>query len=202
MRDLIKVPIKLMFRSNTLVLEEKIGEGSFGAVFRGYLNRGLEGRVPVAFKRITIDDAFTPQDKAKVENELELMCAVEHPNVAKVLCVCGNPGALDQRGQPLGVGIVLELAPHGSLFKVLRDRVNHAELTWPLRTRLLLHTATAMRALHEHKPRGIIHRDLKSLNVLVFGGGQRDLMAKITDFGLAETLSSTATARTRAGSQG
>ena len=73
-----------------------------------------------------------------------------------------------------------------------------------LRVSLLHDMARGMFALHAHLPRAIVHRDLKSLNVLVFeasGGGR--LVGKIADFGLAHTLSTSTAASTKTkGGQG
>jgi serine/threonine protein kinase len=72
------------------------------------------------------------------------------------------------------------------------------------RVSLLLGTAHGMAALHAQRPHAIVHRDLKSLNILVFvGADDGRLVAKIADFGLAYTLatSTAATAKT-AGGQG
>ena len=74
-----------------------------------------------------------------------------------------------------------------------------------LRVSLLHDMARGMFALHAHLPRAIVHRDLKSPNVLVFepasGGGR--LVGKIADFGLAHTLSTSTAASTKTkGGQG
>ena len=72
-----------------------------------------------------------------------------------------------------------------------------------LRVSLLLDTARGMLALHSHMPRAIVHRDLKSLNVLVFEALGGLLVAKVADFGLAHTLSTSTAANTKTkGGQG
>ena len=99
---------------------------------------------------------------AAVEKELQLMHAVAfHPNVVALLGACSDARASDARGNPLGVGLMVELARE-SLYDMLRKP---SAPPWKDRSSLLLDTARGMEALGEHLPKPIIHRDLKSLNV-------------------------------------
>ena len=81
----------------------------------------------------------------------------------------------------------MELAQGGSLRRALDDESQ--ALPWPLRARLLLEVAEGMRHLHRadagHQP--IVHRDLKAANVLLSSADLPRAVAKVADFGVAET---------------
>mmetsp|Transcript_3730 Transcript_3730/g.9424 ORF Transcript_3730/g.9424 Transcript_3730/m.9424 type:complete len:241 (+) Transcript_3730:2297-3019(+) len=76
--------------------------------------------------------------------------------------------------------IVTEYVPNGNLFALLQDLVRRPMLSLTLRLRMALDTARGMNYLHLKEP-PVLHRDLKSLNLLVDEVGR----IKITDFGLA-----------------
>jgi serine/threonine protein kinase len=79
------------------------------------------------------------------------------------------------------VALVMEFLPRGSLFRALQNTAGVA-LPWPLRLRMCASLASGVAYLHHH---GVIHRDLKSLNVLL----DSEMRPKICDFGLAEVRS-------------
>ena len=76
--------------------------------------------------------------------------------------------------------LVLELAEKGSLYDVVRDP--EILFNWRKKVDMALQVASAMEYLHTY---GIIHRDLKSLNVLVM----RDMTLKLTDYGTSRVIS-------------
>jgi serine/threonine-protein kinase len=78
--------------------------------------------------------------------------------------------------------LVVELVTQGSLYSLLQNK--QLELPWPVRVQLALHIALGLEFLHDQRP-PVLHRDLKSLNVLV----DRDWNAKLADFGLAKAAS-------------
>ena len=160
----IGVPVELRFKPESdLTLGTRLGAGGFSTVFRARFERDGR-RVDVAFKRIEPELLRDARDVAKVEKEVATMHAVAlHPNVATLLGVSARAGAADALGQPVGVGLMLELAKQ-SLYDVL-----HADgappPSWPTRLALLLDIARGMHALSSHLPNPIVHRDLKSPNV-------------------------------------
>jgi|GEM_PF-1588697 len=115
--------------------------------------------------------------------EAAMMIELHHPNIVEVKGVCLEPGHCS---------LVVALAARGSLHSVLSNPDERLE--WPLRLKFALGIASGLSFLHK---RCILHRDLKSLNVLLEGN-----TAMITDFGLAKIKSETRSALTQQGSEG
>jgi serine/threonine protein kinase len=111
---------------------------------------------------------------AAVQREMELLARANHPNVLRFLGYCRDP-----------LCVVTERCARGSLFDVLaRGRQSAdaaAELTWPRRLGLALDAARGMLHLHSSHP-PILHRDLKSANLLVAA----DWSARVGDLGLSK----------------
>ena len=162
-------------RRQDLQMLDAIGQGGFGAVFRGKW-KAKKGEV-VAVKKCTISG--TKQDP-NIPREVQILSSVpEHPNIISFYGICINyPEIL----------IVVQFAEKGSLFNYLHKENQiptfNQSLTW------ILQVAQGMVHLHNHD---IIHRDLKSANILL----SATMTAKICDFGTARYLSHT-TAQTGA----
>eukprot|EP01102_Stenamoeba_stenopodia_P012134 TRINITY_DN3792_c0_g1_i2.p1 TRINITY_DN3792_c0_g1~~TRINITY_DN3792_c0_g1_i2.p1 ORF type:complete len:732 (-),score=135.02 TRINITY_DN3792_c0_g1_i2:82-2277(-) len=154
-----------------IVLESKIGEGSFGEVFKGKW-RGSE----LAVKRL-----FRQQADARILLELRkesvIMSSLRHPNILLFLGVCITPPNLC---------ILTEYMRNGSLGPFLRNKSN--KLSWIDRLNMGKQTAIGMDYLHSLKP-PLIHRDLTSYNILV----DKNLRCKIGDFGLSRIKEQNAT---------
>jgi serine/threonine protein kinase len=122
-----------------------------------------------------------------LHKESSLMASLRHPNVVLFLGISYEPPA-----------IVSEYCARGSLFDVLRaasmSEAAAASLSWPRRLRLALDAAKGMLALHSHQP-PIIHRDLKSPNLLVDGAWR----VKVADFNLSKLLEDTGVRSTSLG---
>lgn len=127
-----------------------IGEGAFGKVYLGtHKATGLE----CAIKELI---AETLEDRDKVEFIRE----------TSVLAECNDMFLLPFLGWTAEkpYSIITQFAPNGSLFDALRKKGKAPELTGTMRTIIMIGVARAMNALHQKK---VIHRDLKSLNVLL-----------------------------------
>uniref|UniRef100_A0A8C3V2R3 mitogen-activated protein kinase kinase kinase n=1 Tax=Catharus ustulatus TaxID=91951 RepID=A0A8C3V2R3_CATUS len=152
-----------------LRLEEVIGAGGFGRVFRGT----WRGQV-VAVKAARGDAGAA--GAASLRREARLYARLRHPNVVALRAVCLEPPHLC---------LVMEFAAGGPLSRALAGRrVPPAVLLdWARQV------ARGMRYLHSGTPVPLIHRDLKSSNVLlaqpVVGDDVSGKTLKITDFGLA-----------------
>jgi len=151
---------------NDLEFGEKLGEGAFGYVFSGSYF-GTE----VAIKRLFEDDE-SPDAELFIQREINVLQGIRHPNVVQFIGLARHP--------ELGIHIVTELVKAGDLRKLLKDPKN--KLSWLDRVKIAHSTACAMAYLHS---KNIIHRDLKSKNLLVEDG----LKIKICDFGFARTTS-------------
>lgn len=150
-------------RMTELSLQKVIGEGAFGKVYKA-LYKGRSVAVKVLIKQNLSDDVVS-----EFETEVKIMSLLNHPNICRLLGACL---------QPYNRALVIELAEKGSLWSVLRS--GRSALTDAMRVKFMLDTARGMSYLHQFR-RPILHRDLKSPNMLV----QDDFSIKLSDFGLA-----------------
>ncbi|XP_057457170.1 probable receptor-like protein kinase At1g80640 isoform X2 [Lotus japonicus] len=106
------------------------------------------------------------------ENEVSWLSKIRHQNIIKLLgyCIHGESRFL-----------VYELMENGSLETQLHGPNHGSPLTWHLRLRIAIDVARALEYLHEHSNPPVVHRDLKSSNVLL----DSNFNAKLSDFGLA-----------------
>jgi serine/threonine protein kinase len=143
----------------------KLGDGGFGAVYKGVLPDGTE----VAVKQLSVSSR---QGKEEFLNEVMLITGVQHRNLVKLrgCCLKGDERLL-----------VYEFLENRSLHQALFDETRVLKLDWPTRLKILVGTARGLAYLHEGCSTRIIHRDIKASNILL----DRDLNPKIADFGLA-----------------
>ncbi|KAL6010670.1 hypothetical protein ACLOJK_001108 [Asimina triloba] len=147
-------------------LEAMIGKGSHGCVYKGVLN----GCKLIAVKKPTSIGGV--QDNSKLDSEIEILSSIHSPHIVNLLGVVG--------GQDSGPKLlVMELMPNGSLEDLLHNVPRPP--TWTRRLIMALQIARAVRALHEATSAAIIHRDIKSANVLL--DSKRN--ARLADFSLA-----------------
>uniref|UniRef100_A0A2P2L5V9 non-specific serine/threonine protein kinase n=2 Tax=Rhizophora mucronata TaxID=61149 RepID=A0A2P2L5V9_RHIMU len=133
-----------------LTLKEEIGAGSFGTVHRGYWH-GSE----VAVKILERD--FYAEGFKEFLSEVAIMKRLRHPNIVLFM------GAVTQ---PPHLSIVTEYLSGGSLHKLLRSPYAYLILDERLRLNMAYDVAKGMNHLHQLRP-PIVHRDLKSPNLLV-----------------------------------
>jgi len=144
-----------------------LGVGGFGSVYKA----NFDGRFAAAVKRL--DGGAGAHDCEKeFENELDLLGRIRHPNIVSLVGFCIHE---ENRF------IVYELMENGSLDSQLHGPSHGSALSWHIRMKIALDTARGLEYLHEHCNPPIIHRDLKSSNILL----DSDFSAKISDFGLA-----------------
>ena len=152
------------------VIEELIGEGAMGRVYRAHHHR-LTGR-RFAVKVMLGDLAVDPEMRMRFAREAEATSRLDHPGVV---------GVHDFGRTPTGLlFIVMELVEGETLGRVLRRGPMAPERVVRL-ARQLCHGLA-----HAHA-RGIIHRDLKPDNILVVAPGTAGERVRISDFGLAIT---------------
>ncbi|XP_059215098.1 mitogen-activated protein kinase kinase kinase 21 [Centropristis striata] len=163
-------PVKIPF--SELVLEEIIGVGGFGKVYRGTWK---DQEVAVKAARQDPDEDITAT-AGSVKQEAKLFSMLQHPNIIKLEGVC-----LDEPN----LCLVMEYARGGTLNRALTGRriPPHILVNWAVQI------ARGMLYLHEEAVVPIIHRDLKSSNILLLETIENDDIGrktlKITDFGLA-----------------
>ncbi|XP_026387516.1 probable receptor-like protein kinase At1g80640 [Papaver somniferum] len=143
-----------------------LGEGGFGCVYRAHFD---DDNLIAAVKRLNCErqDAET-----EFENEVDLLSKIRHSNIISLLgyCIYGETRF-----------IVYELMHNGSLETQLHGPSHGSALTWHLRMKIALDTARGLEYLHENCNPPVIHRDLKSSNILL----DSNFNAKLSDFGLA-----------------
>jgi len=143
-----------------ITFENELGAGTSAVVYRG----SYRGQ-PVAIK--VLKDA-APDDEFR--KELEIMAAIRSPNVVFFYGAMFRPKT----------ALVVEFFKYGSLYDVMRGESSDVLFDWDLVLRLALGASRAVAALHAWKP-VIVHRDLKSPNLLV----DDSFSVKVGDFGLA-----------------
>ncbi|XVF82735.1 hypothetical protein PTKIN_Ptkin16aG0073400 [Pterospermum kingtungense] len=154
-----------------LVLKEKIGSGSFGTVLRAEF-RGCEVAV-----KILMEQDFHTERFREFLREVGIMKCLRHPNIVLFM------GAVTQ---PPMLSIITEYLPRGSLFRLLQMPDAGLVLDERLRLNMALDVARGMNYLHRLNP-PIVHRDLKSLNLLV----DSSYTVKVCDFGLSRPKANT-----------
>lgn len=155
--------------TNRFSKENVIGEGGYGIVYKGCLVNGN----PVAIKRI-LNNIGQAEKEFRVE--VEAIGHVRHKNLVRLLgyCVEGTHRML-----------VYEYVNNGNLEQWLHGAMRqHGSLTWEARMKVLLGTAKALAYLHEAIEPKVVHRDIKSSNILI----DEDFNSKVSDFGLAKLL--------------
>ncbi len=148
-----------------LKLFEPLGEGSYGVVYRGEWQEQ-----PVAVKRLKIhmiDELAIKQLRQEAEIMFRMGLDSKYIVPLKRICL-----------EAPHYSLVMELMPLGSLYQLLKNR---SDLPWPIRFQIALDISYGLRDLHARK---ILHRDLKSLNVLLYG----NFHAKLADLGLAKIM--------------
>ncbi|XP_022912738.1 mitogen-activated protein kinase kinase kinase 10-like isoform X2 [Onthophagus taurus] len=158
-----------------LELEEVIGVGGFGKVYRGVWD-GHEVAVKAARQDPDTDLSVTLDNVIK---EAKLFCLLQHRNIVQLEGVCLR--------EP-NMCLVLEYCRGGSLNRVLTGRKIRPDVLvdWAIQI------TRGMDYLHCRAPISLIHRDLKSSNVLLLEAIENDDLQfktlKITDFGLAREV--------------
>ncbi|KAG7941940.1 hypothetical protein I3843_16G074100 [Carya illinoinensis] len=145
-----------------------IGSGGYGKVYRGMLS---DGQV-VAIKRA---QQGSMQGGHEFKTEIELLSRVHHKNLVGLMGFCF------EQGEQM---LVYEFLPNGSLRESLSGK-SGIYLDWKRRLRIALGSARGLAYLHELANPPIIHRDVKSANILL----DENLTAKVADFGLSKLIS-------------
>lgn len=154
-----------------LEIGEKIGQGGFSSIYRGFFSG-----TPVAIKKI-FDPNITDALLEEIQNEIVMQSILRHPNICLLMGVIP---------QIPNIVIVFENVEQGSLFELLHLKKTAVPMSMAQRMKIALDSARAYQYMHES---GIVHRDVKSHNVLV----DANFQVKVCDFGLARFKVSTRT---------
>ncbi|XP_073126248.1 G-type lectin S-receptor-like serine/threonine-protein kinase At4g27290 [Henckelia pumila] len=165
-QELHLFPFKcILAATNNFSLHNKIGQGGFGPVYKGE----LPGAQEIAVKRLSQDSG---QGLREFKNEVILIAKLQHRNLVRILgcCIHGDEKML-----------VYEYLPNKSLDSFIFDPEKNKLLPWSKRFSIILGIARGLLYLHQDSRLRIIHRDMKTSNILL----DNDMNPKISDFGLA-----------------
>jgi hypothetical protein len=159
------------FHSESYILrhlteENVIGSGGAGKVYKVTLRNGLE----VAVKNIL-------KKKNEFEAEVETLGLIRHANILKLLCCISSADSDFDL-------LVLDYMQNGSLFECLHGSESMALLEWSAWQKIAVGVARGLFYLHNDCRPPILHRDVKSSNILL----DQEFEAKIADFGVAKKI--------------
>ncbi|XVE88781.1 hypothetical protein DITRI_Ditri19aG0096400 [Diplodiscus trichospermus] len=143
-----------------------LGEGGFGKVYLGT----LDDNTPVAVKLLS---PSSNQGYKEFRAEAQLLMIVHHRNLVSLIGYC------DQSGN---MALIYEYMANGNLRQHLLAETNKNVLKWKERLQIAIDAAHGLEYLHNGCMPPIVHRDLKSANILL----TESLQAKIADFGLSK----------------
>ncbi|CAM8953112.1 unnamed protein product [Rhodiola kirilowii] len=144
-----------------------IGEGGFGKVYYGILEDNSEVAVKV------LNPSLSSEGYKQFHTEAEILMMVHHANLASMIGYC-------QEGKRLCV--VYELMANGNLEDYLSPVKNTKFPSWEERLNIALDAAQGLEYLHHGCKPAIIHRDVKTTNILL----DKALQAKFADFGISK----------------
>ncbi|XP_030496596.2 L-type lectin-domain containing receptor kinase IX.1 [Cannabis sativa] len=153
--------------TNNFSDERKLGEGGFGAVYRGYLP-DLDAFVAV--KKIS---RGSRQGKKEYLTEVKIISQLRHRNLVQLMGWCHDRNEFV---------LVYEFMPNGSLDSHLFGK--RTPVPWAVRYKISLGLASALLYLHEEWERCVVHRDIKSSNIML----DSNFNVKLGDFGLARLM--------------
>ncbi|KDP42003.1 hypothetical protein JCGZ_27021 [Jatropha curcas] len=150
------------FRENSL-----LGEGGHGRVYKAH----FDDKVLAAVKKL---EGGGQDIQREFQNEMKWLTKIQHQNIISLLgyCIHGDTKFL-----------VYEMMQNGSLESQLHGPTHGSALTWQLRLKIAVDIARGLEYLHEHCNPPVVHRDIKSSNILL----DSNFNAKLSDFGLAVT---------------
>ncbi|KAJ7958467.1 Lectin receptor kinase [Quillaja saponaria] len=158
---------ELVVATNSFANDRRLGQGGSGQVYKGIL---IDLCRLVAVKRII---AKSENSDRTFINEAKIISRLIHRNLVQFIGWCNEEDE---------ILLVHEFMPNGSLDTHLFG--NRRTLQWNLRYKIALGLASAMHYLHEDAEQCVIHRDIKSANVLL----GRDFSTKLGDFGVAKLV--------------
>ncbi|XP_047260086.1 class V chitinase-like, partial [Capsicum annuum] len=151
--------------TNNFSVENELGKGGYGTVYKGKLRNGKE----IAVKRLS---ETSSQGLEEFENEVILTAKLQHINLVKVVGFC-----IENEEKML----IYEYMPNKSLDHYIYNQVRRLILNWEKRVQIIEGIIQGLLYLQEYSRLTIIHRDIKASNILL----DSQMQPKISDFGMA-----------------
>ncbi|XP_023639967.1 probable LRR receptor-like serine/threonine-protein kinase At2g28960 isoform X5 [Capsella rubella] len=148
--------------------ERVLGEGGFGVVYHG----SLSGTQPIAVKLLSPSSV---QGYKEFKAEVELLLRVHHVNLVSLVGYCDEESHL---------ALLYEYAPNGDLKQHLSGERGGSALKWSSRLKIVVETAQGLEYLHTGCKPPMVHRDVKTTNILL----DEHFQAKLADFGLSRSF--------------
>ncbi|KAK7374987.1 hypothetical protein VNO80_08431 [Phaseolus coccineus] len=165
-----RIPLTLIQEATNNFSEDLIiGAGGFGTVYEGI----LKDETTVAIKR---GSSQSQQGLAEFRTEIEMLSQFRHRHLVSMIGYC------NEQNERI---IIYEYMEKGSLKDYMfgSDAYNRPCLSWRQRLEICIGAAKGLHYLHTGSAKAIIHRDVKTANILL----DENLMAKVADFGLSKT---------------
>ncbi|XP_061376636.1 putative serine/threonine-protein kinase-like protein CCR3 [Gastrolobium bilobum] len=166
---------ELVAATNNFSFENKIGAGSFGVVYRGKLSDGRE----VAIKRGDTGSKMKKfqEKESAFDSELAFLSRLHHKHLVRLVGFC------EEKDERL---LVYEYMMNGALYDHLHNKNNVEKSSsvlnsWKMRIKIALDASRGIEYLHNYAVPSIIHRDIKSSNILL----DATWTARVSDFGLS-----------------
>ncbi|KAL3356379.1 hypothetical protein AABB24_017184 [Solanum stoloniferum] len=154
--------VQITFRGKKM-----LGQGGFGGVYKGYLR---ESNSNTAVKKVSRE---SKQGIKEYASEVRIICRLRHKHLVQLVGWC------HQKRELL---LVYEFMLNGRLdYHLFKGR---SHLTWPIRFKIAQGLASALLYLHDEWEQCVVHRDIKSSNIML----DSNFNAKLGDFGLARLV--------------